>query len=75
MPIAEWNRAETPLTEDAEEDVLTILDSCYASNIQKSSTDRLRTYELLTAAAMDQPTNGPGKTPLLPSLLKSYKSC
>jgi hypothetical protein len=80
VPIAEWNRAETPLIEDAEGDVLTILDSCYASNIQKSSADRLRTYELLTAAGMDQPTNGPGKnsftsvlTDELQDLLNKYR--
>lgn len=80
VPIAEWNRAETPLVEDAEGDVLTILDSCYASNIQKSFTDKLRTYELLTAAGMDQPTNGPGKnsfttvlTEELEELLKKYR--
>lgn len=80
VPIAEWNRAETPLVEDAEGDVLTILDSCYASNIQKSYTDKLRTYELLTAAGMDQPTSGPGKnsfttvlTEELQELLNKYQ--
>lgn len=36
----EWNRAETPLLEDAEGDVLTMLDSCFASNIQKGSTEQ-----------------------------------
>ena len=80
MPIVEWNRAETPLLEDAEGDVLTMLDSCFASNIQKGSTEQTRTYELLAAAAMDKRTNAPGKnsftsilTEELQELLKKHR--
>ncbi|KAF2752009.1 hypothetical protein M011DRAFT_394090 [Sporormia fimetaria CBS 119925] len=59
---ANWNKAEEQLrVDDVEGDVLTILDTCYASNLQKSGKESSRTFELLSACVMDATTAGPGK--------------
>lgn len=56
-----WDRAEALLhTEDVEGDVLTILDTCYASNGQKSGREDTRTHELLSACGYDETTASPG---------------
>ncbi|KAH0557061.1 hypothetical protein GP486_005148 [Trichoglossum hirsutum] len=55
-PRACWHKAETcSLKEDIHADVLTILDCCFAGDVDRSSGLSDRTYELLAA-------NGPGET-------------
>jgi hypothetical protein len=52
-----WNKAEDILrSEDVECDILTILDTCYASNLAKSGKEENRVMELLSACAIDQTT-------------------
>jgi hypothetical protein len=59
---ANWNRAEEILrSKDVEGDVLTILDTCYASNLVKSGKEDTRTFELLSASAIDRTTAEPGE--------------
>jgi hypothetical protein len=56
-----WNKVEELLkAEDVECDVLTILDTCYSSNIAKSGKEETRTFELLSACAIDATTAAPG---------------
>ncbi|OCL11251.1 hypothetical protein AOQ84DRAFT_386966 [Glonium stellatum] len=81
VPVVEWNKVERQLLEDVEGDVLAILDSCFASNIQKDSTEQTRTYELLAAAPIDKRTSAPGKgsftsvlTEELRELLKKHRN-
>lgn len=50
-----------------------MLDSCFASNIQKGSTERTRTYELLAAAAMDKRTDAPGINSFTSTLTKELQ--
>lgn len=60
-PEASWNRAETSL-DDADADVLTILDCCFASRIlMKDITENSRSHEVLAASGRDGLTQGPGK--------------
>ncbi|KAF1948219.1 hypothetical protein CC80DRAFT_521245 [Byssothecium circinans] len=52
-----WNKAEALLkADDVECDVLTILDTCYASNLAKSAREESRVMEMLCACAIDQTT-------------------
>lgn len=56
-----WNKAEEQLRHtDVEGDVLTILDTCYASNLVKSSREDEKKFELLSACAINQTTAAPG---------------
>ncbi|KAF2001669.1 hypothetical protein P154DRAFT_403416, partial [Amniculicola lignicola CBS 123094] len=58
---ANWNKAEEILrSDDLEGDVLTILDTCYASNLVKSGKEDTRTFELLSACQFDITTAVPG---------------
>ncbi|KAB2105636.1 hypothetical protein AG0111_0g6241 [Alternaria gaisen] len=58
---ATWNKAEEQLRhEDVEADVLTILDTCYASNLVKSSRQEEKKFELLSACHFDETTAAPG---------------
>ena len=58
---ANWNKAEDQLQhEDVESDVLTILDTCYSSNLVKSSREHSKKFELLSACLIDQTTSSPG---------------
>ncbi|KAL1800764.1 hypothetical protein ACET3X_001106 [Alternaria dauci] len=58
---ATWNKAEEQLRhEDVEADVLTILDTCYASNFVKSSRQEEKKFELLSACHFDETTAAPG---------------
>ncbi|CAO2656431.1 Nn.00g052340.m01.CDS01 [Neocucurbitaria sp. VM-36] len=57
-----WNKAEDKLKdEEVEGDVLTILDTCYSSNLVKSARGDARKFELLSAAPIDQTTARPGQ--------------
>ncbi|OAL46255.1 hypothetical protein IQ07DRAFT_518450 [Pyrenochaeta sp. DS3sAY3a] len=56
-----WNKVEQKLKDDeVEGDVLTILDTCYASNFVKSGKEESRKFELLSACPIDQTTASPG---------------
>jgi hypothetical protein len=58
---ATWNKAEEQLRHpDVEADVLTILDTCYASNLVKSSRQEEKKFELLSACQIDETTAAPG---------------
>ncbi|KAF1844078.1 uncharacterized protein K460DRAFT_290302 [Cucurbitaria berberidis CBS 394.84] len=76
-----WNKAEEILRdEEVEGDVLTILDTCYSSNLVKSGKRDTRKFELLSACPIDQTTASPGKYSFtralidaLDELLKDHK--
>jgi hypothetical protein len=72
---ATWNKAEDQLRhEDVEGDVLTILDTCYASNFVKSGRDGHKIFELLSACAIDQTTEAPGKNSYTRALIDAIKA-
>lgn len=57
-----WNKVEEKLKdEEVEGDVLTILDTCYSSNLVKSSRADMKKFELLSACSIDQTTASPGE--------------
>jgi hypothetical protein len=71
---ANWNRAEEQLrSEEIDGDVLTILDTCYASNLQKSGKEDTRTFELLSACTVDNTTVSPGPTSFTRALIDALK--
>ncbi|KAF2177835.1 hypothetical protein K469DRAFT_719303 [Zopfia rhizophila CBS 207.26] len=70
-----WNKAEEILKDDeVEGDVLTILDTCFSSNLVKSGKEDTRTYELLSACAMDETTASPGDNSFTRALIDALKS-
>lgn len=69
-----WNKVEQKLKDDEVEcDVLTILDTCYASNFVKSGKEESRKFELLSACAIDQTTASPGKHSFTRALIDTLK--
>jgi hypothetical protein len=64
---ANWTKAEEILrSDDIESDVLTILDTTYASNLMKngqtgSTRESIKRFELLSACAIDSTTAAPGR--------------
>lgn len=70
---ANWNKMEESLLEEVNGDVLTILDTVYASNIMKTrpvlsnstsetqASNRSRRFEALAACPVDQTTAAPGR--------------
>lgn len=67
-----WNKVEDQLkADDVESDVLTILDTCYSSNIAKSSREETRTFELLSACAIDATTAAPGDNSFTRALINA----
>lgn len=59
--VANWDKAEQILkAEEVDADVLTILDTCYSSNIAKGAKQSIRKFELLSACPHDQTTSSPG---------------
>lgn len=60
--VANWNKVEEKLhDEEVEGDILTILDTCYASNlVKKSGKQEAKKFELIAASAIDQTTASPG---------------
>jgi hypothetical protein len=50
-------------------DVLTILDTCYSSNLVKSGSQEQKKFELLSACAIDQVTARPGKNSFTRALI------
>ncbi|KAF1922648.1 uncharacterized protein M421DRAFT_104941 [Didymella exigua CBS 183.55] len=58
---ANWDKIEKILrSDDNDSDVLTILDTCYSSNMTKSAKQATRKFELLSACPIDQVTAAPG---------------
>lgn len=71
---ANWNKAEESLrSEYIDGDVLTILDTCYSSNLQKSGQEDTRTFELLSACTIDSTTAAPGPQSFTRALIDSLK--
>ncbi|KAF2263479.1 hypothetical protein CC78DRAFT_270147 [Lojkania enalia] len=71
---ANWNKAEEVLcSDDIEGDVLTILDTCYSSNLVKSGKEDTRTFELLSACAFDVTTSAPGDFSFTRALIDALK--
>jgi hypothetical protein len=69
---ANWNKAEEALhSEDIEGDVLTILDTCYSSNMQKSSKEDTRIFESMSACTFDMTTAAPGPNSFTRALIDS----
>jgi hypothetical protein len=58
-------------SDDLESDVLTILDTCYSSNITttKSGKEETRTFELLSACAINATTAAPGENSFTRALI------
>ena len=72
---ANWNKVEEKLRdEEVEGDVLTILDTCYASNlVKKSGKQETKKFELVAASAMNQTTASPGINSFTRALIDSLK--
>jgi hypothetical protein len=72
---ANWNKVEEKLKDDeVEGDVLTILDTCYASNVaKKSGKPETKKFELLSACPIDQTTAAPGKYSFTRALIDGLK--
>jgi hypothetical protein len=71
---ANWNKAEEKLREDeVEGDVLTILDTCYSSNMVKSGREEKRKIELLSACLHDQTTAKPGPRSFTRALIDAMR--
>ncbi|KAF2106421.1 hypothetical protein BDV96DRAFT_507959 [Lophiotrema nucula] len=69
-----WNEAEKALSADyIEGDVLTIMDTCYSSNLAKSGKEDTRTFELLSACAFDTTTAAPGPYSFTRALIDAMK--
>lgn len=62
------------MIEDADCDMVSIFDTCFASNLNKNTQrDDPRTYELLTASGHDRMTVGPGPKSFTTALISSLK--
>jgi hypothetical protein len=71
---ANWNEAEEILkSDDIDADVLTILDTCYASNATKSAKHATRKFELLAACPIDQTTAAPGPNSFTRAMIDNLK--
>lgn len=70
-----WNKVEEKLLdEEVEGDCLTILDTCYASNlVKKSSSREPKKFELVAACPIDQTTASPGKYSFTRALIDGLK--
>ncbi|KAJ4300761.1 hypothetical protein N0V90_002849 [Kalmusia sp. IMI 367209] len=69
-----WNKIEDILrNDDVEADVLTILDTCYSSNLVKSGKEETRTFELLSACAINLTTAAPGNNSFTRALIDTLK--
>ncbi|KAJ4348441.1 uncharacterized protein N0V89_009815 [Didymosphaeria variabile] len=69
-----WNKIQEILQEDdVESDVLTILDTCYSSNLAKGGKEETRTFELLSACAIDSTTAAPGDNSFTRALIDTLK--
>jgi hypothetical protein len=72
---ASWNMAEEQLRQQyVEADVLTILDTCYSSNLVKSSRQEEKKFELLSACYFDETTAAPGPNSYTRAFIDAAKS-
>lgn len=72
--VANWNKVEDKLQDEGVAcDVLEILDTCYSSNLVKSSRAGSRKFELLSACFIDQTTASPGNYSFTRSLIDTLK--
>lgn len=73
---ANWNKVEEKLRdEEVEGDVLTILDTCYASNLVKASGNQAsKKFELMAASAIDETTSSPGEYSFTRALIDGLKT-
>ncbi|KNG52710.1 homeobox domain-containing protein [Stemphylium lycopersici] len=70
----QWNKAEEQLRHaDVDADVLTILDTCYSSNLAKSSREEEKKFELLSACSIDQTTAAPGPNSYTRALIEALE--
>ncbi|KAH7062258.1 hypothetical protein B0J12DRAFT_232333 [Macrophomina phaseolina] len=60
LQSASWNFAESLLLRDTRADTLAILDTCFASNVNKGGVSSGRAYQLLAASGPDRMTAAPG---------------
>lgn len=76
-PTALWLHAEEQLLDETEggpeSDVLFLMDCCFASNLQKSSTSHQRTVELMAASSKDTKTPGPGEKSFTTALIAALR--
>lgn len=72
---ANWNKVEEKLRdEEVEGDILTILDTCYASNlVKKSSKQEAKKFELIAASPINQTTASPGDFSFTRALIDGLK--
>jgi hypothetical protein len=72
---ANWNKVEDQLKdEEVEGDVLTILDTCYASNLVKKSGRREpNRFELIAASSINKTTEAPGAYSFTRALIDGLK--
>jgi hypothetical protein len=72
---ANWNKVEDKLRdEEVEGDVLTILDTCYASNlVKKSGKQQTKRFELVAASPINTTTERPGEFSFTRALIDGLK--
>jgi hypothetical protein len=69
-----WNKIQEILQDDdVDSDVLTILDTCYSSNLAKGGKEETKTFELLSACAIDSTTAAPGDNSFTRTLIDTLK--
>jgi hypothetical protein len=73
--VANWNKVEEKLRdEEVDGDVLTILDTCYASNlVKKSGKQEAKKFELVAACPIDGTTASPGEFSFTRALIDGLK--
>jgi hypothetical protein len=73
--VANWNKVEEKLRdEEVDGDVLTILDTCYASNlVKKSGKQQAKKFELVAACPIDGTTASPGEFSFTRALIDGLK--
>ncbi|KAF2849079.1 hypothetical protein T440DRAFT_490636 [Plenodomus tracheiphilus IPT5] len=69
-PSVSWSRSEKPFIETVQADVFLIMDCCYASDMLRSVAEVGRTFEMLAASQIGQPTPQPGENSFTNSLIR-----
>ncbi|KAH7138317.1 hypothetical protein B0J11DRAFT_421599 [Dendryphion nanum] len=71
---ANWNKVEDILhADDVEGDVLSIMDTCYASNFSRAAEEDVRAFELLSACGLNETTSRPGPYSFTRALIDALK--
>lgn len=69
-----WNKIQDILLDsDVDSDCLSILDTCYSSNLAKSGKEETRIFELLSACAINSTTAAPGDNSFTRALIDTLK--